>query len=296
MLNSDVSIESLKIGFIGAGRLGRALAWSISSRGCHIHAVASRAIAESESLAERIQGCKIMTAQEVADACDLVFLTTPDDAIQLTADAIRWRPACGVVHCSGATEVSVLAKASEDGAFIGGFHPMQTFGDSETAARTLPGCVITIEADGLLNTTLVKLAAQLGCPVNQLPAGERGKYHAAAGYASQYINVVLGEAVRIWQSWGATEASALHALVPLVRGTLSSIEAAGLAKGMPGPVSRGDAGTVEKHLRSLSALDLPTALLYRDLCLRSVPLAVAAGGIDSVKAREIELILIHFDA
>lgn len=296
MLHSDVSIESLKIGFIGAGRLGRALAWSFGRHDYRVFAVASRSIASSQALAERFQSCRIMTAQKVADTCDLVFVTTPDDVIKPTVDCIIWRPASGVVHCSGGTEVSALAKANQDGAFIGGFHPMQTFGDPDVAARALPGSTITIEADGLLNEILRKLALRLGCQINQLPAGQRANYHAAAGYASQYINVVLGEAVRIWQSWGASEAAALHALVPLARGTLSSIEFTGLAKGMPGPVSRGDAGTIEKHLRSLAAFDLPTALLYRDLCLCSVPLALAAGTIDSAKAHEIELLLSRFNA
>lgn len=296
MLHSDIPIEFLKIGFIGAGRLGRALACSFGSHGCRISAVSSRSLASSQALGERFQGCRIMTPQEVADTCDLVFVTTPDDVIKPTVDCITWRPASGVVHCSGATEVSILAKANQDGALIGGFHPMQAFGDPEAASHTLPGCIITIEAEGLLNETLRKLASRLGCPINQLPKGQRARYHAAAGYASQYINVVLGEAVRIWQSWGASEAAALHALLPLARGTLSSIESTGLTKGMPGPVSRGDASTIEKHLCSLAAIDLPTALLYRDLCLRSVSLAVAAGRIDTAKAHEIKLLLFRFNA
>jgi predicted short-subunit dehydrogenase-like oxidoreductase (DUF2520 family) len=196
-----------------------------------------------------------------------------------------------VVHCSGATEVSVLAKAAADGAMVGGFHPMQTFADPAAAAKSLPGSTITIEAQGGLSDILLALVERLGCAANQLPPGARARYHAAAGYASQYINVVLGEAVRIWQSWGAGEAQALPALLPMVRGTLASIEAAGLAKGMPGPVSRGDAGTVEKHVAALAELDGDTARLYRELCLRSVSLALAAGGIDADKAARIEGIL-----
>jgi predicted short-subunit dehydrogenase-like oxidoreductase (DUF2520 family) len=291
MPHTSIPLSQLKIGFIGAGRLGRALAWSLDTAGCRVHAVASRGAERAAEFAAPIAHCAQYPAQQLADECDLVFITTPDATIQAVADGIRWRAGQGVVHCSGATEVAVLAKAAADGALTGGFHPMQTFADPAAAARSLPGSTITIEAQGELNGILLALVERLGCAANQLPAGARARYHAAAGYASQYINVVLGEAVRIWQSWGATEAQALPALLPMVRGTLASIEAAGVAKGMPGPVSRGDAGTVEKHLAALGELDDDTLRLYRDLCLRSVSLAFAAGGIDADKAARIEGIL-----
>ena len=295
MQASHESSPQIKIGFIGAGRLARALAWSLHSAGCCVYAVASRNAANGAALAEPIEHCQQLSMQEVADECDLVFITTPDSFIKPVVDSVQWHVGQGVVHCSGATEIAALGKASDDGALIGGFHPMQTFGDPAAAAKSLPGCTITIEAEGDLNAMLARLAQQLGCHINQLPAGARAKYHAAAGYSSQYINVVLAEAVRIWQSWGASESQALNALLPMVRGTLSSIEAVGLARGMPGPVSRGDEGTVEKHLAALSELGIDTARLYRDLCLRSVPLAEEAGGVDSDKAARIASILHGLD-
>jgi len=288
---NDTGSDSVKIGFIGAGRLGRALAWSFAARGLTVHRVASQLEQDARSIVEKAHGCLIVTPQRVADECDVIFVTTPDDTIKPIADSIEWRPGTGVVHCSGATEVSALSKAASDSALIGGFHPMQTFGDPEAAARTLRGCVITIEASGELLAFLSNVSERLGCRVNQLPPGARGRYHAAAAYASQYVNVILAEAVRIWASWGASEAAALQALLPVVRGTVSSIETAGLAKGMPGPVSRGDAGTVEKHLAALATVDNPTIDLYRELCLRSVPLAEIAGGIDAETSDRIRKVL-----
>lgn len=288
---NDSGPDSVKIGFIGAGRLGRALAWSFAARGFTVHGVASQLEKDTQALVEKAPGCRILAPQQIADECDVIFVTTPDDTIKPITDSIEWRAGTGVIHCSGATEVSALSKAAADGALIGGFHPMQTFGDPEAAARTLPGCVITIEASGELLGFLSNAAERLGCRVNQLPPGARGRYHAAAAYASQYVNVILAEAVRIWASWGASEAAALQALLPVVRGTVSSIETAGLAKGMPGPVSRGDAGTVEKHLAALATVDTPTTELYKELCLRSVPLAEIAGVIDTATGDKIRNVL-----
>jgi predicted short-subunit dehydrogenase-like oxidoreductase (DUF2520 family) len=279
--------EQLRIGFIGSGRLGKALAWHCTDRGLSVVAAASRRREDAEELAGRVKGCQVSDAQEVADLCNLIFITTPDKAIRSTAEALRWRAGSSVVHCSGATEVSDLARAAADGAYIGGFHPLQTFGDPEAAARSLPGCTITIEAGEPLDGHLVALAERLGCAVNRLPHGARPLYHAAAGYSSQFINALISEAAAMWQSWGANEATAVRALLPMARGTLAAIEKAGLAQGMPGPVSRGDVGSVRKHVQAIQAFDGECVDLYRELCERTVLLALAGQRIDAETAAQV---------
>lgn len=276
-----MDLAALRIGFIGAGRLGQALAWQCARRGLRVTATASRVPAGAATLAARIPGCEVVAPQQVADRCDLVFITTPDGAIRATADALRWRAGTGVVHCSGATEVAELAKAEGDGAHTGGFHPLQTFGSAEAAALSLPGCTVTIEAKQPLDALLVELADRLGCRVNRLPPGTRPLYHAAAGYGSQFVNVLLHEAARMWQSWGADDAAAVRALLPLVRGTLASIEQAGVAAGMPGPVSRGDVGSVDKHVGAIAQFDAHALPLYRELCGRTVAIAQGQRRIDA---------------
>lgn len=285
------SADKLRIGFIGAGRLGKALAWSLARAGLHVSAVASVTLANARALAEPIPGCVTADAQAVVDSCDLVFVTTPDGAIAATSAALRWRPGMAAVHCSGVTEVSALASASRDGALVGGFHPMQTFADPAVAMAALPGSTITLEAAEPLMAALEALTQRLGCRVNRLPPGMRGRYHAAAGYTSQFINALFGEATTIWRSWGATDEDALKALLPMAQGTLASIASAGIAGGMPGPVSRGDVSSVEKHVAALSQLGEGTISFYRQLCASTVPLALAHGAIDLGLAQRILIVL-----
>ena len=279
--------DTLRIGFVGAGRLAKALAWSLSRADLRVSAVASGTLVNARALAEPIVGCVATDAQTVVDSCDLVFVTTPDGAIATATAALRWRAGMAAVHCSGVTEVSALEAASRDGALVGGFHPMQTFGDPVVAMASLPGSTITVEATEPLMAVLETLTQRLGCRVNRLPPGMRGRYHAAAGYTSQFINVLFAEATNIWRSWGATDEDALKALLPLAQGTLASIASTGIAGGMPGPVSRGDVSSVEKHVAALSQLGEGTVGFYRQLCARSVPLAVAHGTIDTAQARRI---------
>ena len=280
-------VADVRIGFIGAGRLGQALAWSLARAGLKVVAVSSMLEEHARALAEPLEACVCMEPQSVVDACDLVFVTTPDSVIGATCDSLTWHPGQAVVHCSGVTDVGVLTHALAQGASIGGFHPMQTFGDPHAAAQSLPGCTITVEAGHAeLMQLLLALVERLHCVPNRLPAGMRGRYHAAAGYTSQFINALFDQAVRLWQTWGSTEEEALRALLPLAQGTLSAIQTAGIARGMPGPVSRGDLSSIDKHLSAISPMGPEMLDFYRTLCSVTVPLARQAGGIDEAQAQK----------
>lgn len=251
-------------------------------------AAASRTRASAEGLAASVGACTVFgDAQGVADVADLVFISVTDGAIAAVASSVRWRKGMAVVHCSGATEVSVLAPAAARGALTGGFHPMQTFADPAAALATLPDCTVSIEAAEPLHSRLKDLATLLGCRAITLPAGARVRYHASGAYASQYVVALLAEATKLWASFGVSEKDAIKALLPLLRGTAAAVEKAGLVQGMPGPVSRGDIDTVRRHLDSLDALDPQVAALYRQLALRTVTIAEEKGALTAEKLAQL---------
>jgi predicted short-subunit dehydrogenase-like oxidoreductase (DUF2520 family) len=288
---STGNIHHPDIAFIGAGRLAQGLALAFVKSGIPVAAVSSRSPASARQLTSRVPSAKVLDSQSAADAAEVVFITVPDDAIAQVAGQIRWKPGVSVVHCSGATEVSALAAAQSQGALVGGFHPMQAFTDPEAAAASLPGCTVAIEADEPLLSTLRDMASRIGCRPIQLPPGSRARYHASGNYAAAFINVMLREGATIWKSFGQSEQDAVNALLPLLKGIIASIEKEGLAKGMPGPISRGDVGTVSKHAQALAQVDPATLALYRELALRAIPLALERGSIDTTRAAELEKVL-----
>lgn len=286
------------ISFIGAGRLATGLALALAEGGIALTGVASRSRASAEKLATRLPGCSALDPQQAVDTAELVFITVPDDAIAAVAASLRWRAGMSVVHCSGATEIAALAPAADAGARIGGFHPMQAFTDPEAALASLPGCTVSIETEeeqsggpAPLQASLEALAAAIGCRTIRLPAGCRARYHASGGYASQFVNVLMREATTIWRSFGVGEAEAIRALLPLLKGTLAAIENAGIAQGMPGPVSRGDVGTIQRHVADLAAVSPEILDLYRELALRTVPIAVERGSLEVEKAETLRKLL-----
>ena len=284
--------DSPTLGFIGAGRIGTALAWGLARQGYAVAAVASRSRDSAEKLAAGIAGCRAMPdPQSIADSVDMVLLTVPDDAIAATCAGISWHAGQAVVHCSGATELLALAPAASSGAQTGGFHPLQMFTEPETALRGLPGCTIAVEAAPPLLETLTGMAAALGCHTLRLPPGERALYHAGAGYVAAFVNALVRDALRVWSPLELTQADAIRALLPLLRGTADSIERSGPALGMAGPVSRGDVGTVEKHLRAIEALDAGLLDLYCRLALRTVTLGIERGSLTPEKAAALRKLL-----
>ena len=284
--------SSPSIGFIGAGRVAKALAWGLAGSKHSVVAAASRSMGSAEQLAARIAGCRAAAdAQDVVDRADLVFITVPDDAIAAVAAGLKWRQGVAVVHCSGATEVAVLEPAARAGAEIGGFHPLQLFADPDVALAGLPGCTIAIEAEGPLSSQLELLAASLQCRTMRLPPGCRARYHVGAHYAGGFVIALLKQATDLWQSFGIEREDTIRALLPLLRGTAASVERSGLAQGLAGTYSRGDIGTLEKHLAELARAGPDALHLYCELALRSIPLGLERGGYDEKHADAMRVLL-----
>lgn len=282
----------IKLGFIGAGTVGTALAVRLNSKGYTAAAVASRSAASAERLAEAIGGCSVAhSGQEVADIAELVFVTTPDDAIAPVVKQIRWHRGQSVVHCSGAASVDILEPARQMGAQVGGFHPLQTFASVSYAVENLPGSTFALEAEEPLLSTLQELATALDGHWVRLKAGDKVLYHAAAVMACNYMVTLVKLATDLWQVFGVPVPEATRALLPLLRGTVSNIGNVGLPDCLTGPVSRGDVGTIKKHLDALQELAPSLLAIYRELGLETIPVALAKGKIDERRAEEMRLLL-----
>jgi predicted short-subunit dehydrogenase-like oxidoreductase (DUF2520 family) len=279
--------NTLKIGFIGAGTTGTALAVRLAQHGYPVTAVSSRSLTSAEKLAARISGCKVYNgAQEVANIAQLVFITTPDDTISRVAADVQWHNGQNVVHCSGAHSVDILEPAKLLGANTGCFHPLQTFASVDQAIDNIPGSTFAIEAKEPLASVLKEMATALEGAWVILKAGDKVLYHTAAVIACNYLVTLVKLATDLWQTFEVPPAQATKALMPLLRGTLSNIE-----NGLTGPIARGDLGTISRHLESLSK-QAPSLLgIYKELGRQTVPIALAKGKIDSQRAEELNTLL-----
>jgi predicted short-subunit dehydrogenase-like oxidoreductase (DUF2520 family) len=204
----------------------------------------------------------------------------------VAADII-WHPGQTTVHCSGADSSEALMAAGLQGAAVGVFHPLQTFAGGEPDPAAFRGITFSIEALEPLLTHLKAMAGDLGGRWIVLKPEDKVLYHAGAVVACNYMVTLTKLAADLWAKFGVDRERAVAALLPLMKGTLSNIEKAGLPDCLTGPIARGDAGTVRKHRSALRERAPETLAIYDALGLETLPLAVARGKIDRAAAGEI---------
>ena len=285
-----IMTEKPKLGFIGAGTVANTLAVALSDKGCPVVAISSRSCRSAEKLARLIKDCHACSNnQEVADNAELVFIATPDDIIASVAAQVKWRPGQSVVHCSGAYSTDILTPARKAGACVGGFHPLQTF--ASLRQENLPGITFALEAGEPLLATLKEMATILDGRWIEIKAGDKVLYHAAAVFACNYLVTLVKTATDLWQSFSIPPEQAIRALLPLMRGTINNIESIGMPQCLTGPIARGDCGTIKKHLSALHKAAPELTRTYRELGLKTIPIALAKGKIDDKQADELQTIL-----
>lgn len=264
----------MKVGFVGAGAAGGALARALAAAGVPVVAVTGKGPERAHTLAAAIPECAaVPTAQDVADRADLVVLAVPDQAIAEVCASVRWRADAAVVHCSGAHSLDVLEPARAAGALVGGCHPLQTLtGAPEDAAR-LAGSVFGIEAEEPLRGMLADLVERIGGRPVFLSARDKALYHASAVLISNYTVTLAATAAGLWEAFGVDRRDGLRALLPLLQGTVANLEQHGVPNALTGPIARGDAGTLERHLNVLADYRPDLLPLYRELGRHTVPLA-----------------------
>jgi len=284
--------KMLRLGFIGAGTAGTALAVRLSSKGYRVVAVSSRSQASAKNLAQAVSGCQAFNSnQAVADAAELVFITSPDDTIASVASEIRWHAGQSIVHCSGADSTDILEPARKQGAHTGVFHPLQTFASVRQAIENMSGSTFALEAEEPLLNTLKDMATALDGHWIELKAKDKVIYHVAAVIACNYMVTLVKLATDLWQTFAIPPHRATQALLPLIRGTIHNIDTVGIPQCLTGPIARGDTGTVKKHLDALRKIAPDLLPTYRELGRQTIPIALAKGRINQHQAQELEAIL-----
>lgn len=225
-------------------------------------------------LAEQLH-VSAVAPDELAFHANLIFLTVSDARVPLACVGLPLSAEHAVVHMSGVLPLSALDSAAALGARCGVLHPLQAFPHGAGSER-FRGIHMGVEAsDSQLQAHLSLIAQALGASVFSLQGVERGAYHAAAVFSSNYVVALQAAAARCWERAGLPAALARTALAPMTLGAASAIAQLPLAEALTGPLVRGDVASVARHLDALVS-EPTTQRLYRALGreLLSLPLAL----------------------
>ena len=225
-------------------------------------------------------------AVEAAASGDVTFIAVPDDAIAEVAAGLV--PAVGegrwMVHTAGGVSVDALAAVRSAGARTGSLHPLQTLPSARRGAEVLRGAAVAVTSEPEDRALLFRLARAWGGRPFPLPDASKTLYHAAAVFASNYIVTAVWVASNLMRSAGVADGPRL--LAPLAATSLANVADRGPSAAITGPVARGDAGAVRRHLDALREVDTSgnTSEVYRALARMTAELVGEQAWIEEATA------------
>jgi predicted short-subunit dehydrogenase-like oxidoreductase (DUF2520 family) len=258
------------LSFIGCGKVGKALGkrWA-QAHVFNIGQILTRSTESAEAAVAFIGAGTPITQMTAFEPADAFFLAVPDDVIARLAQelaetkmivkgALCW-------HASGAVPSSVLGPVQGQGAEIASVHPVKSFADPVLSAESFPGtpCVIegSTEACELLSEAMRAIG---GVPITlQMSNRAKAVYHAGTTLASNGLVALAEIALRCLEQAGLSREQGLKLLQPLMAGTVDNVIQLGTAGALTGPISRGEVGTIARHLAALDGTKEEVIQAYR---------------------------------
>ena len=262
----------MRIGIIGAGRVGCSIGKYLRIKGQELAGYYDVDSGAAKEAAEFTQTDVFGAIQELLDSSDIIFITTPDTYIisvweQIKTLSLKNQIIC---HCSGALSSDSFSKDEHMTVSCCSIHPMLPFSNRFSSYEQLNNAFFTVEGDKKASDVLCELFRSFGNEVCIIDKSKKAKYHAAASILSNQVIAVLDMGYSLLTECGFTREAALRATSQLVTKNIENVIANDCSAALTGPIERGDAQTIKKHLDCLSRDD---AKLYKMLAERLVRIA-----------------------
>ena len=244
----------MKIGFVGAGKVGFSLGKYFCQKGLAVAGFFSKNPKSAIEAAEFTGTEKFDTMKQIAEVSDVLFLTVPDGQVIPVWEQLKEYNLAGKIisHCSGALSSTVFSGSRKAGASCYSAHPFLAVSDKFYSYQDFQNALFTIEGSPEEMDKMCGLFLSCGNKVQKSRPEDKMRYHAAASVASNFMVTLAFEAQKILEQSGFSEKSAKEALSYLMRQNLDSIIQRGPAAALTGPIERGDAGTVKGHISVLA--------------------------------------------
>jgi predicted short-subunit dehydrogenase-like oxidoreductase (DUF2520 family) len=266
------------VGVIGAGRVGAVLGAALAAAGHDVVAAAGLSAASAERAARLLPGTPLRHADEVVAAADLLVLAVPDDTlpglVAGLAETGAWRRGQLAFHTSGAHGLAVLAPAQLEGVLPLALHPAMTFTGAPEDVDRLVGAPFGVTSRPEHRAVAETLVLEMGGEPFYVDESDRGLYHAALVTGANHLVTLVAEAADLLRTAGVEDPA--RVLTPLLTAALDNGLRRG-DRGLTGPVSRGDVGTVANHLETLNDRAPASVAAYVAMAQRTTERALGAG-------------------
>ncbi len=168
--------EKKYVAVVGCGKVGMNLAFQLQKCKYNLSGVSSKRLDTVRRAAKRfkIYNFSILPWEITPDA-DIVFITTPDFAIEETCRNIveykGFSKGMIVLHCSSALSPTVLSSAKKAGADIGSMCPLTSFAALNFNENPFQDVNIAAEGDPEAIRTVKIIGSKLGAKTVQITNG-----------------------------------------------------------------------------------------------------------------------------
>jgi predicted short-subunit dehydrogenase-like oxidoreductase (DUF2520 family) len=253
-----------RIAIVGPGRLGRALALELKRAGYTISEIVSRSSVASTrkagDLARKVKA-HVSTSDRARLDAAIVWFCVPDREIAASArqlaSVVDWTNKIAF-HSSGALASDELKSLHHSGAAVASVHPLMTFVTG--SLPSLRGVPFAMEGDAAAVRSARQIVRALGGDAFTIRKQHKAAYHAWGAFASPLLVAMLVTAEQLARKAGLSSVEARKKMLPIVRQTIANYEALGGAGAFSGPIVRGDAEIVRKHLQVLRKIPEATAV------------------------------------
>ncbi len=289
--------SALRVGVIGAGRVGAVVAAALRDAGHEIVAAAGESDASRNRIAALLPGVPTRKPTAVARDSDLLLLTVPDDMLDNVVTMLSASGAIHdgqyVVHTSGRHGLAVLEPAAAVGARTVAMHPAMTFTGTALDLPRLSGCVFGVTAGPAERDLTTALVADLGGRPMWVPEERRTLYHAALAHGANHLVTLVTEAMEMLAAAGGDNPA--DTLRPLLTAALDNALEHGDAA-LTGPIVRGDVETVRAHLAEIVASAPQTMPSYLALGRATLDRVVTDGRVLPIRALKMRQVFDHAEA
>ena len=258
----------MRIGFIGAGRVGCTLGKYFGEHGVEVSGYYSRTAKSAQFASEFTKTVCFKMLEDIVNSSEIIFITVNDNAVEQVWEALKELPVQGkiICHCSGVLSSSVFSGIDQMKAFGYSIHPIYAINSKTTSYKEIGKAHFTIEGSTERLSQVRSLLEQCGNPVTVISPEDKSKYHAACVISSNLVVALAQIGERLLRECGFSKEEAKKALMPLFYDNCKAVVEKGTVEALTGPVSRGDVETLQKHLEVLDPKDrLWYLLLSREL-------------------------------
>jgi predicted short-subunit dehydrogenase-like oxidoreductase (DUF2520 family) len=272
----------LRVGVVGAGRVGAVLGAALARAGHAVVAVSAVSDASRGRAGALLPGVPVRPVEDVVASADLVLLTVPDAALPALVEGLArtgaLRRGTLVAHTSGRHGLAALHPVVEVGGLPLALHPALVLAGTRIDLERLTGTSFGVTAPEPLLPVAQALVVEMGGEPVVLAEQQRPLWSAALAHGAGHLSTLVASVADLLRTAGVEEPA--QVLAPLLSAALDG----SLRQGDAALVGAGNAGTVAAHLDVLAARAPEVLPSYIALARLQADRALASGRLDPDRA------------